>query len=255
MKRLGLCLLLLLSTCAGFGSPGDKKGPCKDILSDCPRRGCADLGTPDALSNTAKHNLSPKGPLRTLTFEDFASLQEQVENKFNGKYHTLSKPDRLRLRNMEIGGEQIGERRLVEIVAYIAVLPAKSKPHANDSGESVNCRLPDGENNDFHISLTPGPGQSEYQGIVVEMIPQRRNPKWTEDLLKTVQGKHLMVRVRGQLFFDNHHYVNRDETKPKNNQPKRMSLWEIHPVTQFDVCTAQLCTATGSGWTPLADWK
>jgi len=255
MKRGGLFFLLLPLIFAVLSIAGDKKPPCADILSHCPRRGCAEAGTPDAYSNSAKYNLSPKGPLRTLTFEDFQSLQQQVEAKFNGKYHTLSKSDRLRLRHLEIGGEEIGEGRLVEIVGFIAVKPSKSEPHANLSGESVNCRLPRAENNDFHISVTPGLDKSEFKGIVAEMIPQRRNEKWTQELLKKVQEAHRMVRVRGQLFFDNHHYVNDDENKPMGGQPKRMSLWEIHPVTQFDVCTAPQCTAGGSGWTPLADWK
>ena len=87
------------------------------------------------------------------------------------------------------------------------------------------------------------------------MIPQQRNKAWTEARLHEVQKAHLRVRVRGQLFFDNHHVVNDDPKLGLSNQPKRMSLWEVHAVTHFDVCTAQHCEATSSGWKPLEEWK
>ena len=44
------------------------------------------------------------------------------------------------------------------------------------------------------------------------------------------------VLVRGQLFYDNKHLVNSDPDDVKPRQPKRFSLWEIHPVTEFHVC-------------------
>ena len=64
-----------------------------------------------------------------------------------------------------------------------------------------------------------------------------------------------MVRVRGQLFFDNHHKVNSDPNHNIANQPKRMSLWEVHPITAFDVCTKTTCAIDSDGWQPLAEWK
>jgi hypothetical protein len=37
----------------------------------------------------------------------------------------------------------------------------------------------------------------------------------------------------------------------------RLSIWEIHPVTAFYVCTATggCPTADGTGWTKLEDWS
>jgi len=149
----------------------------------------------------------------------------------------------------------VGEGDLAEIIGFIAVSPANSRPHANASGESVNCRLPGSENNDFHISLTPRPNGSEFEGIVVEMVPQERHENWTAAQLRRVQQARRMVRVRGQLFFDNHHKVNSDPQNNITNQPKRISLWEIHPVTEFDVCTTATCTADGAGWQALEEWQ
>lgn len=252
MRRLGFCLLLLLVFGAGICVAAKK--PCRPALSNCPKRGCAKPNTPNAISNILKHNLEPKGDLKTLTFADFKSLQSQVENLFAGKYHKLTKPDRVRLRSLQAGGQTVGEGDFGEIIGFVAVKPATSKPHANTSGESVNCRLTKAENNDFHISITPTSDGSEYAGIVAEMIPQQRNSDWTEARLRQVQQAHRPVRVRGQLFFDNHHVVNDDPAHNISNQPKRMSLWEIHPVTQFEVCATQQCGPNGTGWKVLENW-
>jgi len=250
VNRFGICFLLLLVASAEISAA---EGPCRASLSKCPKRGCAQTNTPQAFLNIAKRNLKPKGDLKLLTFDDFRSLQDQAESLFSGHYHTLTKPDRVRLRQLQVGGQTVGEGDWVEIIGYIAVKPAHSEPHPNTSGESVNCRLTGTENNDFHISLTPASGQSEYEGIVVEMVPQQRNEKWTAARLRDIQQQRRQVRVRGQLYFDNHHYVNDDAAHNLSNQPKRISLWEVHPVTEFDVCTLPSCGANGSGWKPLGE--
>jgi hypothetical protein len=252
ITRLGLALFLAFGA-ANASAAG--KNPCHSPLAACPDRGCAKEDTASALSNILKHNLEPTGDATALTFPDFAQLQSDVETLFDGHYSTLVKPDRVRLSHLELNGKPIGEGDLVEIVGYIATLPDKSQPHANSSGESVNCRLRGSENNDFHINITPAPGGTEYHGIVVEMIPQQRKENWTTARLVAAQKANRMVRVRGQLFFDNHHKVNSDPDHNLGNQPKRMSLWEVHPVTAFDVCTKSQCTIDGDGWKPLAEWQ
>lgn len=226
---------------------------CKPSLSQCPMKGCA-KDAPNALSNILKHGHKLSGEPQTLSFADFESLQSQLEQRFGGKYATLSKPDRVRLRNFTVSSGTLGERDFVEITGYIALKPSQSKPHAN-TGESVNCNLKTSENNDFHISLTPKPNDTEFHGIVVEMIPQDRDAKWTEKHLQAVQQASLLVRVRGQLFLDNHHKVNKDEGHPMGGQPKRFSLWEVHPIVAFDVCTAGTCSTDSASWQPLEDWN
>lgn len=226
---------------------------CKASLSQCPLQGCAKQASPNALINVLKHNTNLSGDPQVLTFQDFAALQEQLEQRFGGKYATLTKPDRARLRDFRVSSGKVGERSYVQIIGYIAVKPGDSKPHAN-TGESVNCNLSGWQNNDFHINLTPQPNDTEYHGIVVEMIPQDRDPKWTENQLRAVQRAGLQVRVRGQLLLDNHHMVNKDPSHPLGNQPKRFSLFEVHPVTTFDVCTARQCGADSPAWKPLENW-
>jgi hypothetical protein len=39
-----------------------------------------------------------------------------------------------------------------------------------------------------------------------------------------------------------------------NGQPKRFALWEVHPITEFFVCTQAPCDASvSSQWTKLED--
>ena len=109
-------------------------------------------------------------------------------------------------------------------------------PHPN-TGESVNCNLRGAANNDFHIPISNDPGNTDFQGIVVEMIPQNRPDEWSLANLTTVETNQQLVMVTGQLFYDNLHHVNGDANSPKGGQPHRFALWEVHPLTQFMVCT------------------
>jgi hypothetical protein len=206
--------------------------------------------------NTIKHGHALSGEPQTLTFQDFADLEAQMEQRFGGKFATLDKPDRARLRNFTVSSGTVSERDFVQIIGFIAekpLKPKKSQPHPN-TGESVNCNLTAGDDNDFHINLTPKAHDTEYDGIVVEMIPQGRDDAWTTDRLRAVQDANLQIRARGQLLLDNHHRVNKDEQHPQGGQPKRFSLWEVHPIVEFDVCTAAACTANSPSWKPLEDF-
>lgn len=254
MRLLQLSLMALLFL--GDFAQAAKKKPCFTPLSKCPTRGCAEPKSREALSNSTKRRIPPSGEATLLTFQDFRDLQTAVEDKLKTlgiPLTNLIKTDRVRLRKLNVGQKTVGERDLVEITGFIAITPAGTKPHANSSGESVNCRLAGSDDNDFHISITEQLG-SEFQGIVVEMIPQKRPANWTESQLKDVQSERRRVRVRGQLYFDDHHKVNTGGPG-LSNQPKRMSLWEIHPVKSFEVCTKATCPANGAGWKPLEEWQ
>ena len=69
-------------------------------------------------------------------------------------------------------------------------------------------------------------------------IPQNRDKGWTVSKLRHITKDQRPVVVRGQLFYDNKHVVNDDPDEEIGGQPKRSSLWEIHPVTEFFVCMA-----------------
>jgi hypothetical protein len=73
------------------------------------------------------------------------------------------------------------------------------------------------------------------------MNPQKRPSVWTIDALKEIQAKGAQVWVEGGLSDDNVHYVNADPDNPLKDEPDRMSLWEIHPITKFLVCRKDHC--------------
>ncbi|HKO54952.1 MAG TPA: SH3 domain-containing protein [Thermoanaerobaculia bacterium] len=223
-----------------------KKAGCATSLGKCTDIGCAEEGTSHALLNAAKHG-PPTGSLRKLTFAQFAALQDAAM-KLVGEGAQLDEEDRKTIRKLKVGSQTLGEGTLASIVGFIS-----GKPHPN-SGESVNCGLGGLANNDIHISIVPEAGDEEFDGIVVEMIPQDRPSQWTPTALGKVAKAEQKVMVVGQLFYDSVHRVNKNAKKPIGGQPKRMSLWELHPVTEFFVCTEDDCTASSKkGWTKLED--
>jgi len=76
--------------------------------------------------------------------------------------------------------------------------------------------------------------------------------------LGPVREQHEMIDCGltvGGLTYDNEHLVNADAAHNNQGQPARMSLWEIHPVTEFFVCDSGSCDpARHSDWMTLTDW-
>ena len=59
--------------------------------------------------------------------------------------------------------------------------------------------------------------------------------------------------IRGGLFYDSGHIVNTDENSTLR-EPKRFTLWEIHPVTAVLVCVranGKCDPDTPTDWIPL----
>jgi hypothetical protein len=225
---------------------------CQASLEVCPVSGCAAPGSPNAAMNLAKHHM-PEGSLVTLSFADFASLEQKADDLFGGQSPDLTTDQREELRNLDVSGGTVGEGSLVRLTGFIA---QGNKPHPN-TGESVNCNLRGAGNNDFHIPLAETADKSDFEGIVVEMIPQGRSSGWTLDKLIAIKAAGRRVLVSGDLFFDNKHVPNTDPANPIQGQPPRFSLWEIHPIAAFGVCNKENSTCDverASDWTPLDEF-
>ncbi len=200
--------------------------------------------TDPGLRNLAKRHLPDLtcAPI-PFTFDDARSLQNFIDNTFGDARTIKTKFEPARsLKNIATFNGTMGEGDIVRLSAYLVV--------AKDEGsESVNCGGNDGT--DIHISIganTTHP--SEYDGIVAEMIPQlARPPGWNTTTLNRLANKQVLLI--GGLTYDNEHLVNDNPASPKSGQPKRFSLWEIHPVTAFYVCPA------GDGCDPaqLGQWQ
>ena len=200
-------------------------------LSACTTKnptGCSTPGTSHALANQLKRTVPPPGNPTPLTFENFSQLQDAAVALVDQGLE-ISPADRGKISSIDLSDVTAGEGSRVRLVAFLS----EGKPHPN-SGESVNCNLKTEANNDIHISITEVKSASEFESIVVEMIPQNRPANWTSKNVGKLRGKLLMIE--GGLFYDNIHFVNSDAQNAMPNQPKRFSLWEIHPVTSVKVC-------------------
>ena len=202
--------------------------PCvtPESLSACTTTkptGCSPAGSAHGKVNELKRTVPPEGTPTTLTIETFSQLQSvSVESVDQGV--EIPPAERDKIMSIETAEGTVGEGSRVRLVAFLS----EGTPHAN-TGESVNCNLKGEANNDIHISVTEAKNGSEFEGIVVEMMPQDRPANWTSSKLETLRGKVLLIE--GGLFYDNLHFANGDARNPMKGQPKRFSLWEIHPVT------------------------
>jgi hypothetical protein len=203
--------------------------------------------------NLAKNNFCSSGTPSETSIAGLLNLQQSVEKDPSISFGPLvSMTNRAPL-------QTLGEGKLVTLKAF--VLKARQ-----EGRESVNCRneAPDDPLfHDIHITLVdsqnkPQPNDpksvlagKECTGVVVEMSPHHRPDLWTADNINEVAKAQALVRVTGQQFFDSSH-VPCSNGAPVGNSPKRISLWEIHPVYEFEVCTAK-CTRAGE-WVPLDQW-
>jgi hypothetical protein len=228
-------------------TPGLAATKCATDLASCSTNGCSPAGSAHALANQMKR-ATPTGDVpMMLTFDDFADLQGQADNLV-GEDHDIPVADRAQLAGLTVSGGQVSEGGLVTLVGYLV-----GTPHPN-TGESVNCNLKGKQNNDYHIPMSNDPNNPDFQGVVVEMIPQNRPDAWSLDNLTQVESNQQLVMVTGGLFYDNIHKVNGDANNPLRGQPHRFSLWEVHPLTAFMVCTKadNSCDPAQPGdWAPL----
>jgi Bacterial SH3 domain len=204
---------------------------CAPDLASCPVTGCASpSNSPHGIANQLKRTLPSGTTAVMLSFDDFSNLQRQADNAV-GEDKQLTAADRARLKRLTVSNGQISEGDRVSLLGYLV-----AAPHLN-TGESVNCNLKGEANNDYHIPFSNASNNSDFQGIVVEMIPQNRPAAWNLANLTQVETDQQLVMVTGGLFYDNLHKVNGDPNNPQSGQPHRFSLWEIHPISQFVVCT------------------
>jgi hypothetical protein len=243
----------------------DKAVKCSiKSLNACPQIGCSKPGSPLSVTNSQKRTTAIHGHPAKLTFDDLKTLQADVDGKFkNGpiviKGEKVTSPQNMKaaprkiiLSGLMTASGPFNEGDYVELQGFIA--STKLPPHPN-TGETVNCELTDEASNDYHINITPAKNEDETQGVVVEMIPQdpnRKDKDWNLDKLTKIQKQQLPVRIQGRLFFDSEHKPNTKKTG-KSHNPKRFSIWEIHPLSSFDVCLASTCTES-AGWKALEDW-
>ena len=203
--------------------------------------------------NRAKNNFCATGSAASLSFVSFKKLQQKTDE---GKADGVNfKADRTLLREIHTtsDGDTVGEGSRVRFAAF--VLKADHSNHKKD-GEKVNCNRKGRPFNDVHIALVEkSTTKDQCKSVTAEISPHFRPDDWTPGALKDLKDLKKPVRITGQLFFDSSHAPCHDGVKPN---PKRQSVWEIHPAYRIEVCSVNSLSAcnvnTDSKWTDLDVW-
>ena len=221
-----------------------KGAPVPAIDGKCSMQGGSSDPAKQAESKSKNNLCATTNSPQVVTHQDLVDLQ----NKATAANLKKSIPDRKVL-------EDMGEGKYVSYVAIIR------EAHYSDvaAGEAVNCNIPGNDTNDIHIVLVQAPGDDECTSTTAEMSPHYRPASWTPENLKSLGARP--VRVRGHLFYDGSHSPCTDHSRPN---PKRVSLWEVHPVYSMDVCNIDHGSTPGSltdcqnakeeDWVPLEKW-
>ena len=245
-------LVLLLAATSTFTPP------CKlpfaalatkqPIDSKCGMSGATKNTPALAAQDTAKNNFCASGTPVVLTFDVYPGLQAAAEKALGGPSY---KPPTSRTGLHDVytwKGTKIGEGDLASVVGYV------EKAHYSDvdDGESVNCELTGDQDNDIHIPIVTTAGADECTSVTAEISPHDRPAVWTAS---NVNKPKVPMRFTGHLLFDAEHRPCRGTTV---EEPKRQSVWEIHPVYAMDVCkNASLAACSGDDakvWIPLDAW-
>jgi len=256
---------------AGLAHPIGGFPECMGVtkLPDCSQEtGCATAGTSKARLNGRKNTLpNTGGSPATMKHSIFKTLQAAVDTDPpvpTGRFSIVTEHVRnTRLKNISATGGPYSEGDFVQLAGFIPRFKkpgpqGKARVLAFAGAESVNCNLADPTENDIHIPIVSGKTKAshhEHTSVTVEPIPHGRPADWTLEAFQHVQAKQFKVLVRGQLMYDNSHTPNPDP-ESTSSDPKRISSWEIHPVTAFLVCTkpaSQCDPDEASVWTALED--
>jgi len=226
--------LTIDSTCSIDGNSGDDVGK--------------------RLESEAKNNFCVDGSPVPVTYEDFTNLETAADNI--GGLRNLLKKNRDRLLDIftQSGGTKIGEGRLVQFVGFL--FDAHFSNVGKNKGELVNCKLPEEADNDIHIQLMKDAVEKDpCNSVTAEMSPHFRPEAWNQLVGLQIDRP---IRITGPLFFDGSHHPCHGDVRVS---PNRISVWEVHPIYQFEVCkinektVSQCDVKNNSLWIPLDKWN
>jgi hypothetical protein len=231
--RLSL-IFLLLATLALAQEPGVTPSICAPgihSIADCPDSGCGDIG--DAFLNLAKNrtDIPAPGDVQDLSITDLASISQPASWKTGTARDSIVGPGR--------------EGTPVRLVGRLKIVKREHK-------ETCNCELNSVTDTDVHLVVVRTLSDPEEKSVTFEITPRVRaagHPNWVFHQVLPLQGK--LVQVTGWLMLDTGH-LHPSSLLPGEHPRvslKRLTNWEIHPVTKLEVChsTITACKA-GQGW-------
>jgi hypothetical protein len=111
--------------------------------------------------------------------------------------------------------------------------------------ESCNCHAKDLAHRDTHIALVANPKDfgNARRYVIVEVTPRSRKAGIDQASLKSLLHKKVMVT--GDIFFDEEHTQNAENTHPGGKANWRATCVELHPV--FAIAAAIYNPSTDHG--------
>jgi hypothetical protein len=227
--------------------------------------------------NRAKNDFCAIGTPANITRKTFENLQTATDalkastagsaTPFTYGSHDTLPADRTRIRANDFyttsDGDRVHEGTLVRTVGFLL-----HGAYSNTgTGEGVNCYVTGVANNDVHLAFVQTraeamkPKPDECKSITAEITPHFRPADWLmlstlhKTKTKTAREKIVAVdldrplRITGQMMMDGSHTPCRNGT----GSPKRISVWEIHPVYAIDVCKKK--TVSGCRVGVNGDWQ
>lgn len=221
------------------------------IDKTCSIRGFSQVAEKVAESR-AKNNFCASGPPVDISYDVFKELQQGVDDAhvpLDNRKHP-ARPSG----TFATSAGTLGEGNQVRFVAFVLKAKYSNTKKQKDGhvGENVNCNKPTGANNDVHIVLLHSQDDDEEESVTAEAIPHERPSDWTPGNLN--QFRDHLFRFTGQLFLDTSHKIC-TPADGKTCGPKRVSLWEIHPVYAIEICTSKKASKCkpdqDAGWEAL----
>jgi len=255
------------STCNPFGAASVPHG----VDNTCSMIGDA-AGDGDKAQNRLKNNLCATGTAREITIEDLTALQKAVDatgvdyGSVHGTHPHKGPPADRSTLFTKLPSGSANEGDLVSFIGFIV----EAKP---GSSETVDCHCATPDAIDVHIAVadhllalrTAHAHATKVQkhavtvandallctnSFVAETIPHKRPTALELTAIEPLSKNKSIVKITGQLFFDGSHRPCKG-SRPGSGDPSRLTVFEIHPVYDIEVCsgsTTTQCTATSNNW-------
>jgi hypothetical protein len=200
--------------------------------------------------NRTKNNFCASGTPVSATWNTFKKLQQKTDElklatagsttPFTYGSHDTLPTDRTPIRTTGFytssNGDDVHEGTLVHTVAFLL-----HGAYSNQgTGEGVNCGIHGVESNDIHLALARTKTEpDECNSFTAEITPHSRPAAWlilsalhktsTKTAAQKIAAMELdrPLRLTGQMMMDGSHHPC---TPGHPQSPKRISIWEIHPV-------------------------
>ena len=137
---------------------------------------------------------------------------------------TFAKPHRKDWKASDLAAITPVEGVALRVVGFLAAI----KPQTGNE-EGTNCGQSEAGDVDFHLALVKNSGDEEKTSIVIEFTPRflKDHPNWTKAKMTPWLNSNDPIRVTGWLMYDPNHKAHLGKY--------RSTLWEIHPITKFEV--------------------